>query len=240
MNNIYNEFNITKGLPNPSGQIILIDCMDTILYRDITLEAVLSLWAKRMGKEFGVYNKFLYNYRCEVVSSKMHNMVPIDDIYGEIYDHCHHFGLIKQCSPNVFISSAHSMELEIELKHQYVIPQTVEFLERSKDLGAQIYCVSDFRLSKTDLIRFFSQKGISHLFTDVFSSCDIGKTKKHGSIYEHVLNSIHKDPSDCIMIGDNLKSDCINASKAGIKPHLLERVKRPYTSIIKDLLIRFL
>lgn len=211
------------GLPQSFSKVILIDCMDTILYRDITLDYLLVLWSKKVGKEFNIYPKFLLYYRREVVKSAMHNTVPIEVIYEEIYNHCHYFGLIDSYSKEEFVTRAHQIELEIELKHHHPIAATIQFLEKAKASNLKIYCVSDFRLPSSDLVQFFSHLGIHHLFTDVFSSCDVGKTKKTGDFYQYILERIHQQPSQCLMIGDNKKSDCINAGKNGIKSFLIKK-----------------
>lgn len=236
---VINKYDTCIGLPKPCNKVILVDCMDTVLYRDLSLESILKIWSKKASKHFGINRSFLDNYRSEVVSSGMHNTVPIDTIYGEIYDHCCHFGLIDTIKKNEFINVSHQIELETELKYLHVIPEMVEFLRKSKSCGAQIYCVSDFRLSGADIKEFFSQHNIDTLFDDIFSSCDYGKTKKDGRFYSLVLEKIHKTPTDCIMIGDNLKSDCINSSKNGIKSYLIQKKKTSYLSLLKDLLIRF-
>ena len=220
------KYDITTGLPQLCDKTILIDCMDTILYRDITLDYLLVLWAKRVGKEFGIYPKFLLYYRREVVKSEMHNTVPIEVIYGEIYDHCRYFGLMRLTSKDKFISKVRSIELDIELRHHHLLADTVCFLKKAKAANVQIYCVSDFRLSSSDLNQFFSHLGIYHLFNGIFSSCDIGKTKKTSDLYQYVLESIHKKPSECLMIGDNKKSDCKNAIDNGINSYWLKKSKK--------------
>ena len=222
-NKEFEKYNISKGLPRSTDKIVLTDCMDTILYRDITLDYLLALWAKRVGREFKIYPKFLLYYRREVVKSAMHNTVPIEVIYGEIYNHCQYFNLIGSCSKEEFISRAHQIELDIELQHHHPIPETIQYLEKAKVANTQIYCVSDFRLSSSDLKQFFSHLGIDHLFTGIFSSCDVGKTKKTGDLYQYVLESIHKQPLECIMIGDNKRSDCSNSNKIGIKSYWLKK-----------------
>lgn len=239
-NEVMAKLDISTGLPEPYDKVILVDCMDTIVYRDISLESLLALWAKRVGKEFNVYSKFLYNYRREVVASEMHNTVPIQVIYEEIFDHCEHFNIIQSCAKDDFIKKAHEIELEIELEHQYLIPNTVSLLKESKEKGAQIYCVSDFRLSANDITKFFSQQRIESLFNGVFSSCDVGKTKKDGDLYGCVLKAIGKDSSECIMIGDNYKSDCVNANKNGIKSYCVNNKKHTISFIVKDIFFRLM
>lgn len=228
------NYNITNGLPQSTDKIVLTDCMDTILYRDITLDYLLALWAKKVGKEFNIYPKFLLYYRREVVGSAMHNTVPIEVIYGEIYNHCHYFNLIGSCSKEEFITKAHQIELDIELQHHHPITETIQYLEKAKSANTPIYCVSDFRLSSSDLRQFFSHLGIGHLFTGIFSSCDAGKTKKTGDFYPYVLEQIQKMPSECLMIGDNKKSDCINAGANGIGSFWLKKPKSSSINAIKS------
>lgn len=229
------NYNITNGLPQSTDKIVLTDCMDTILYRDITLDYLLALWAKKVGREFNIYPKFLLYYRREVVKSAMHNTVPIEVVYGEIYNHCRYFGLVKSYSKEEFATIAHQIELDIELQHHHPITETIQYLEKAKSAKRPIFCVSDFRLSSSDLMQFFSHLGIDHLFTGVFSSCDAGKTKKTGDFYPYVLEQIQKKPSECLMIGDNKKSDCINASVNGIESYWL---KKSNASIINALICR--
>lgn len=225
MNNkeLIDNYNISNGLPQSTDKIVLTDCMDTILYRDITLDYLLALWAQKVGREFSIYPKFLLYYRREVVKSAMHNTVPIEVIYGEIYNHCHYFNLIGSCSKEEFIAKAHQVELDIELQHHHPITETIQYLEKATSANTPIYCVSDFRLSSSDLKQFFSHLGIDHLFTGIFSSCDAGKTKKTGDFYPYVLDCIQKKPSECLMIGDNKKSDCLNAGANGIESHWLKK-----------------
>jgi len=219
------NYNISNGLPQSTDKIVLTDCMDTILYRDITLDYLLALWAQKVGREFSIYPKFLLYYRREVVKSAMHNTVPIEVIYSEIFNHCRYFGLVKSCSKEEFVTKAHQIELNIELQHHHPITETIQYLEKAKLAHTPIYCVSDFRLSSSDLKQFFSHLGIDHLFKGVFSSCDTGKTKKNGDFYPYVLDSIQIKPTECLMIGDNIKSDCINAGAKGIESHWLEKSK---------------
>ena len=220
---LLNQYNISLGLPSENDRTILIDCMDTIVTRDVSLDSLLALWSKEMGKEFNVFTKFLLNYRRDVVSSAMHNTVQIEEIYGEIYSHCHYFGLIDPViTKEQFVKKAHQIEMDIELRHQHLIDETVCFLRKEKSSGKKVFCVSDFRLPGTDIMKFFTQKGIGDLFTEILSSSDLKKKKKEGSLYNIVLENIQKTSSECIMIGDNLISDCVNASKNGISSYWLK------------------
>lgn len=235
---LIDNYSISTGLPHGNSKVVLIDCMDTIVARDVSLDSLLSIWANKVGKEFDLFSKYLLYYRREVVHSTMHNTVPIDVIYGEIFEQCSYFDLIESCRKEKFIERAHQIELEIELHHQHLIEDTISFLREQKKKGVSVYCVSDFRLSASDIMNFFIDKGVGDLFSGVFSSCDVGKTKEEGGLYSFVLDSIKKDSSECVMIGDNFNSDCVNAGKNGIKSYWLKNNRHSVLYLMKDVFYR--
>lgn len=211
------RYGISKGLCyNTQKPIILVDFENTIASRDTNLAGIINRWASQIGKEFGIYDKYLFNYRIGVIGGRMHNTVSPDIIYREIAEQCVYFGILDSEVKEEFIRRCHEVELMIETKAQSAIVSTVDFLKLEKAQGKKIYCVSDFRLPSTDLTRFLGSLGCVQLFDGVFSSCDFGCTKKDGNLYPLILQEISASADDCIMIGDNLKSDCINASKNGI------------------------
>ena len=212
-----NEQIIIKGLPqNTEKNIILTDCMDTIISRNTTLYGILKRWSKRLGNEFGIYPNYLYKYRCEVVEGRLHNVVPIDIIYEEIAEQCIFYKILNRNLKEIFCKRAYEIEMEEELKSQSIIKSTLSFLKEQNRKGKKIYCISDFRLSSNDISRFFSNKGIDYLFEEVVSSADVGLTKKQGDLYKYVIDRYCLDTNQCVMIGDNYKSDCLNATKQGI------------------------
>ena len=222
VNNSVFEYNIKKGYRNESHRpIVLIDCMGTIIRRNLSLMDIISKWAKKIGNEFDLHSRYLYNYRNSVVNGKMHNVVPISLIYQEIADQCIYYGVLNADKKTLFLDRCHEVEIDLELASQSFIPEAVSFLEEQKVNKCKIFCVSDFRLSSNDIEMFFKKQNIQDYFDGIFSSCDFGKTKKEGALYQAVLKKIDCSPSDCIMLGDNLKSDCINASKIGIESYLI-------------------
>lgn len=217
--------NISEGLFNELNKnIILIDCMDSIVYRNISLDDLLKKWANQMGEEFSIHKQFLLNYRREVVAGKMHNVVPIEMIYSEMADHCIYYKIIEKKEKELFCIRAHEIELDCEIQSQQLIEKTAVFLREQKTQGRKIYCVSDFRLPSSDILQFFMAKKIDKLFDEVFSSSEFGVTKKKGNLYPMVLSKINASPSECIMIGDNYKSDCVNANLNGIKSYWLKNM----------------
>lgn len=219
-------YHISKGLNNElSKPIILVDCMDTVVSRNITLGGIFRKWSKQVGKEFGINHKYLELYRRNVASGAMHNTVSIEMIYREIAEQCIYFKILDKSKKRIFCLRSHEIEMDIELSSQKKLPKTVEFLKKEKLLNRQIYCVSDFRLPSSDIQKFFQKEKIGDIFNGVFSSSDAGLTKKDGSFYKYVLDKLQVKSDDCIMIGDNFKSDCINAAKNGIRGYWLTNIK---------------
>lgn len=221
--NQLSEYKIKRGYHNDANRrIVLMDCMGTIVDRDKSLEKILYEWARSVGKEFGLHSRYLFNYRYSVVIGKMHNVVPISLIYQEIADQCIYYGQMYESTKELFLKRCHEIELDYEIHSQHIIGEAASFIKEQKTNNHKIYCVSDFRLSADDISLFLKKQNVLNYFDGIFSSCDFGKTKKEGSLYEAVLKEIGSIPSDCIMLGDNMRSDCINASKRGIESYLIK------------------
>ncbi|MGN1165389.1 MAG: HAD-IA family hydrolase [Lachnospiraceae bacterium] len=211
------KYNIEQTLSNKSNKkIILVDCMDTILNRNTSLSGIIKRWAKRVGKEFGIFVPYLRNYREDIIVGSMHNVVPMDIIYQELAEQCIYYGMLESNIKSFFCERCHEIEIEVEMRAHKLRMKTIAFLEQEVQKGTKVYCVSDFRMSSNDVKRFFVNQRIDHLFSGIFVSSDIGKTKKDGGLYQYVLDELGVNAEDCIMIGDNLQVDCINSSLQGI------------------------
>lgn len=215
---------IITGLNNTiTAKIVFVDFMNTIVVRNCTLRHLLKKWSQKLGKEFGIYPAYLYNYRLNIVAGKMHNIVPAGFIYQEIADQCICHNIISDNRKNDFCQRAHDIELECELKTQKLNKKIADFIRKQKGNGAQVYLLSDFRLPANDIKIFLERFDILNFFNEVFSSCEFGMTKKDGSLYPAVIERIKANSNDIIMIGDNLNSDCINASNYGIRSFWLRK-----------------
>lgn len=223
---IIKKYSVTEGLQNETNKnIIFIDCMDSVIYRDFSLDVLLSKWSKKMESSWGIRGDFLHYYRRQIVAGPMHNMVHINTIYNEIADQCIFYKLLAKEKRNVFVYDCHKKELDIEIKSQHLIKKCEAFLIEQKQKGRKIYCLSDFRLPSDDIKMFFESQNVLRYFVDVFSSSEFGATKKEGSLYPIIMKKLGVNPQECIMLGDNLKSDCINSSKCGIKSYWLNNIK---------------
>ncbi len=202
-------------------QTIMVDCMDTIIARKITLERLLEKWSYALEKEFEVYSGYLYRYRLGVMAGNMHNKISIDSIYSDIADQCIYYGSLQAADKQNFCDRAGEIELDLEINNHRLIKETIEVICDEKEKGKEIICLSDFRLPASSIHIFFREFGIDNLFNLIVSSCDVGMTKKDGKLYDYIIDQKRIDTDRCIMIGDNIQSDCKNAYLRGIQPFLV-------------------
>ena len=215
---LIDRFGIERGLEHVRpAPVVMTDYMDTIVRRSLSLFEVLERWSSETGQRFGIDAKQLYGYRFDVISGPKHNTIPVESIYDDIACDCIRKGLLLEDQHDAFCTAAHDIEFQIEMGAQSVIPSTKSFLVAAKEQGSRIACVTDLRFSSADVQAMLNRHGLLDLFDQVISSADIGSTKQEGSLYEHALDIVGARPEDCLMIGDNLNSDCANASKHGIK-----------------------
>jgi putative hydrolase of the HAD superfamily len=59
--------------------------------------------------------------------------------------------------------------------------------------------------------------GISHYFTSMVTSAEAGQMKPHPALFEQALSELSVDPSEAVMIGDDLAADIGGALAAGMR-----------------------
>lgn len=63
-------------------------------------------------------------------------------------------------------------------------------------------------------------------FNEIVISGAFGKGKPDVSIFEHCLKLMNIEKDDAIMVGDNLNTDILGASRAGIKTVWINRTDK--------------
>ncbi len=69
--------------------------------------------------------------------------------------------------------------------------------------------------------------GITHYFQEVFLSDNIGYTKPHPAIFNHILQATGAAASQAIMIGDTYDADIVVAAGCGIDQIYFNRYDKP-------------
>lgn len=101
------------------------------------------------------------------------------------------------------------MELEMEVEYQCCTPiiENIDKLKECLNLG-EVYLISDMYLSES-VIRNMLLK-VDPVFSNIpiLVSCDVGKTKNSGGLYEFFIQKYNIDVTKWIHMGDNQVSDC--------------------------------
>lgn len=205
---------------------IFVDCFNTIILRKASPDDVLFFWGQEMNAIFpnvsaiDFYEMFK-NGELEIARFRKifsgEREYTIYDIMTEILNKIKFYNLIPQEHFSSFVETAVSVYEKVETENQYANKSIVKKLLKLKSKGAKIYVVSDFYCPKTILKGWLLKVVPENLIDDVFVSCDLGKSKRTGKLYDEVVKILGVDKKSVLMIGDNMWADNMSARKRGIK-----------------------
>lgn len=188
---------------------VLSDFFDTAVHRKLHENDVKKMWAKRVSEQISgrVSAEKLYNLRKKAAqnvayANKATEEIKYTDIIEELYVLLHM--LLDSVNKEVFVEICHSAEIECELKNLYIDTDMINFLTEMKRCGKKIALVSDFYLSKTDIVFIMKKLSIYEIFDAIFVSSEYGVKKNSGNLYKVVKETVG---SSAVMIGDNEKAD---------------------------------
>ncbi|MBT9189015.1 HAD family hydrolase [Zobellia russellii] len=208
----------------PNREVLFTDFFDTLVHRTVHPNYALRLWGKFMVRELGMKlsSEKLFTIRNEsllYLGKKQHRSTleikykeVIEEVYRRLINsenlHDVPFARFK----NLFENADYIAEISVQFKND----ELIEILSYYKQKGYKIYLLSDFYLSKRVILRILEHHKIADLFDAVFISSTVGLSKEKGGLYPYVLDKTNTEAKSVLMIGDNKKSDDINASKYAI------------------------
>ncbi|KAB1071334.1 HAD family hydrolase [Tamlana haliotis] len=211
---------------NKDVKFIFTDYFDTIVHRCVHPNFVLRLWAKKMIQQLALPLSiddfyFLRNESTIFLMESLHvyaGEIPYSQLISEIYRRLDNNCLLGNSSDlNSFTLISEEAEFSCEISVQFLNMDTVNTLKQLKNEGIKIYCISDFYSNENLIKNLIKAHGLEYLFDDVFVSAEQKSSKHVGGIYKHLMTKLNILPGQVIMIGDNYKSDVVNAEKSGIK-----------------------
>ena len=200
---------------------------DTIVHRRCTSDEIKRVWAQRLVSRLGLPCEYerLYGIRRKeeiylAKNKKPYGEFSYSELSGRIYNSLIYAPeleeVICRLSCGEFIDICLDEEIKTELKYQYLDKHIISEIVAEKEKGCGIYIVSDFYLDASVFRRFLSHHNIEKLFDDIFISCDCGLNKHSGTLYQYVTGRIGVRADECIMTGDNYRSDYLMAKKVGM------------------------
>lgn len=191
-----------------SYDIISFDIFDTLIFRPFSEPTDLFY---HLGDKLGFMDfkriRMEAEQKARLSSYKIngHYEVELEDIWNIL-------------SEETGIDKCKGMELEIELEKEFchVNPFMKKVYDSLIEKKKKIIIISDMYMSKDVLSEILETNGYTGM-EKVFVSCESGKNKASGSLYDHVKKELGITRGNCwIHIGDNVNSDILKAKEAGV------------------------
>jgi len=192
-------------LPQKLGGIkyVSFDIFDTLIVRDVKAPTdVFRLMEEQLGI-IGFYEKRIKAEQ-DSRSNSDSGEVNIYDIYS-----CFE-GISKED-----IQRFTELELETELKVCHPNLDIVDFYAKCKK-EFKIILTSDMYLCKDMVKQLLDSCGIDG-YERIYVSCDAGKSKWTGELYDYILSDLGIKSNELIHVGNDSFSDSICARKCGIR-----------------------
>lgn len=201
---------------------VSFDIFDTLIKRNVSnSQAIFEMVEKRYNQ---LYDNKISNFKTKRITAENNSRankllsneeVTLDQIYEqllEFYD-------------NKIVAILKELEIEIEIDfcQKNNDPKITELYEwATKNRKAII--VSDIYLPRYVIEKILFNSGIKD-YKALFISSEVMKTKSSGNLFKYVIDKLNIDSKKVIHIGDNKKSDYINAKKSGIDAILYKSKK---------------
>ena len=200
-------------------EYVSFDLFDTLIKRNVYHPTdVFSVVEKAYIRKYG--NKGIEDFKELRVSAEQkarhmnHAEICIDDIYIQ-------FG--NQYCKNV-LERYKTLEMDVEIEITCVNQGMVNIYNECINRGKKVLLISDMYLPRYVIESILNRHNIIN-YRGLFLSCEIGKTKRTGQIFESVLCGEKINRKLLIHIGDNFVSDFIMPRKKGIKSLYIKKKK---------------
>ncbi|TMM53805.1 HAD family hydrolase [Maribacter algarum] len=208
-----------------SCKVVFTDFFDTLVHRIVHPHYTIKLWGKFMIRELGLLINAdeLFAIRIDSLSHLSNKLflktieVPYEELQIEVYRRLINAEVLPNTSFEHFCKIFTQADLVSETSVQFKNESLVHSLKEIRGKGYRIYLITDFFLPHEIISKILEYHGMLGVFNAIFVSCDLKKSKESGSIYPEVLELTNSSPAETIMVGDNKKSDIINAQKHEIE-----------------------
>lgn len=204
--NLHQYFNIPADLKVRSSlpfvKVVSFDLFDTLLVRPFANPAmVFSFLEDRVASAVGIDRYREKREQAESLARKNKNFkgdVKISEIYSMF---------AKLIRVDIEIAKK-LMQLESETESKLIRPREpiISLAKEAKSHGKRVILVSDTYFEKTHLEKILSANGID-FYDELYVSCELGKRKDRGDLWDYVLESEKISKDELLHIGDNEESD---------------------------------
>lgn len=206
---------------------VSFDLFDTLINRDIADPKDIFLICEqafyRKYGESGIKKYALVRTQCEqAIRARQETEVTYDQIFQEM----------GKYSDKETIGKYKELEIQAEIDFSTVNVRGKQLYEQVLKSGKRIIITTDMYLPRVVVESILEKNGYCG-YSAIYLSSELGLTKAKGDVYEHILKKENVTPGELLHIGDNLKSDILNARIKGIQAYYLKKQKHNKKIIIK-------
>lgn len=204
---------------------VFFDFFGTIVKRNCAPEEIKIFWAKTLALKlkYNISEEYLLTLRkkseqaviLRAENREFNYEELMDEIYRRIISLDYNFKF--KYSKMEFYKLSHEVEVQCELISQDYIEEDVELINKLYAKGVHINILSDFYMGRKEIEIFLKKNDLIKKIENIFVSSDCRTSKYLGGLYKYACKELEIDVTECIMIGDNQKSDVQNAELCGIK-----------------------
>ena len=129
--------------------------------------------------------------------------------------------LVEKIKPNARIDvKPYEDDLARELDSIKLYSETKKVLKKLKKRGFKMGLISNLA---SPYKRPFFDLGLDEYIDNTLFSCEVGLKKPNLKLYGRILNRMHLEPKQALMVGDNYHCDVLPPKNIGMKAILLDR-----------------
>lgn len=124
-----------------------------------------------------------------------------------------------------------NLELRSLRRHEDALP-VLSFL---KDRGVTVVVTTDTHFERERIDRLLKEQGLARYVDHVFVSCEEGRSKSRGRVFERLFEKLEVSPSEVLHVGDNFVADFLSPRAKGVDAFWLRRPEeqRRHRSLIQ-------
>lgn len=241
-------------------QAILFDLDDTLLWDEKSVKKALQKTCEMAREKFGVNpngleGKVRENARTIYATydiydfTQMIGISPFEALWGNFTDKGTYFQRLREIVPGyrkaVWSKSLQDMGIRDDAafaeslaayfpvarkNHPYTYPDTFNVLNQLKGKYRLLLLTNgspELQYTKLELT-----PELVPYFEEIVISGDFGKGKPDKGIFEHALELLSVNKDEALMVGDNLMTDIIGASRTGIKTVWINHHQKDHKEIV--------
>lgn len=185
-----------------ASEIVSFDIFDTLLIRPFASpDKVFDYLEEIVWREYGIRRYKELRTTAESIARERKNHsgdVKISEIYS----------VFSEIAKTDTVTASGLLYLEVNTEKRLFIPRNelIESAKYAKKMGKRVILVSDTYFERKHVEEFLESHKLD-FFDEIYLSCEIGKRKDRGDLWDYVIEKECIQPLNFMHVGDNEESD---------------------------------